>query len=74
MFLELNVTRDTKAMIYGIIATKSNLGYTIAKEAIETSRRLELCLFMRRKRDKTSTTKNLKRGVVRVFTIEEFER
>jgi len=74
MFPELNVTRDTKAMIYGIIATKSNLGYTIAKEAIGTSRRLELCLFIRRKRDKTSTAKNPKRGVVRVFTIEELER
>ena len=74
MFPELNLTRDTKVMSYGIIATKFHLGYTITKEAIETSRRLELCLFLRRKRDKTSTTKNPKRRVDRVFTIEEFER
>ena len=61
MFPELNVTRDTKVMSYGIIATKSLLGDTIAKEAIEASMSLELCLFMRRKRDKSSTTKNPKR-------------
>ena len=65
MFLELNMTGDTKAMSYGIIATKSLLGDTIAKEATETSTRVELCLFIRRKRDKISTTKTLKRVVVR---------
>ena len=73
MFLELNVTGDMKTASYGIIVAKSLLGYTIAKEAIETSTRLELCLFMRRKREKISTTKNPKRGVVRRLTIEELE-
>ena len=73
MFLELNVTGDTKVMSYGIIAVKSLLGYTIAKETIETSTRLKLCSFMRRKKDKTSTTKNPKRGVVRGLIIEELE-
>ena len=48
--------------------------YTITKETTETSTRLELCSFMRRKRDKASTTKNPKRGVVRGFTIEKLER
>ena len=45
----------------GVIVAKPLLGYTIAKEATETSTRLELCSFMRRKRDKTSTTENPKR-------------
>ena len=57
MFPELNMIEDTKEISDGVIAVKSLLGYTIAKEAIEVSTRLELCSFMRRKRDKTSTTK-----------------
>ena len=61
MFLELNMMGDTKAMSYGIIAAKSLLGYTIAMEIIETSRRIELYSFVNRKRDKTSTTKNSKK-------------
>ena len=61
MFPKLNMTGDTKAMSYGIITVKSFLRYTIAKKATETSMRLELCSFIRRKRDKTSTTKNPKR-------------
>ena len=64
MFSKLNMTGDTKAMRNGIIIVKPLLRYTIIKEKIETSTRLELCLFMRRKRDKASTTKNLKGGVV----------
>ena len=39
----------------------------------KTSTRLELCSFMRRKRDKTSTTKNPKRGVIRSLTIEKLK-
>ena len=62
MFPELNLTRDTKVMSYGIIATKSHLGYTITKEAIETSRRLELCLFLRRKRENKHNKKPEKKS------------
>ena len=61
MFPKLNMTRDTKAMSDEVIAAKTLLGYTIAKEATETSTWLELCSFMRRKKDKTSTIKNPKR-------------
>ena len=61
MFPELNMAGDTKTMRDRVIATKTLLGNTIAKEAIETSMRLELCSLMRKKRDKTSTTKNPKR-------------
>jgi len=61
IFPEFNMMGDTKAMSDGVIAMKTLLGNTIAKEATETSMRLELCLFMKRKRDKTSTTKNPKR-------------
>ena len=61
MFPELNMAGDTKAMRDRVIATKTLLGNTIAKEVIETSMRLELCSLMRKKRDKTSTTKNPKR-------------
>ena len=74
MFPKLNMTGYTKAMRNGIITTKPLLRYTITKETTETSTRLELCSFMRRKRDKASTTKNPKRGVVRGFTIEKLER
>ena len=73
MFLKLNMTGDMKVMRNGIIIVKLLLRYTITKETIETSMGLELCLFMRRKRDKTSTTKNLKREVVRCLTIEKLE-
>ena len=73
MFPKLNMTRDTKAMRNGIIASKLLLRYTITKETIERSTRLELCSFIRRKRNKRSTTKNLKRGVVRGLTIEKLE-
>ena len=57
----------------GIIATKPLMRYTITKETTKTSMRLELCLFMRRKRDKANTIKNPKRGVVRSLTIEKLE-
>ena len=73
MFPKLNMTGDTKVMRNGIIAVKPLLRHTITKETIETSTRLELCSFMRRKRDKASTTKNLKRGEVRSLTIEKLK-
>ena len=73
MFPKLNMTGDTKVMRNGIIAAKPLLRHTITKETIETSTRLELCSFMRRKRDIASTTKNPKRGVVRGLTIEKLE-
>lgn len=41
MFSELNVMGDMKTTSYGIIAAKSLLEYTIAKEATKTSTRLE---------------------------------
>ena len=61
MFPKLNMMGDTKTMRNGIIAVKPLLRYTITKKTIETSTRLELCSFMRRKKDRASTTKNLKR-------------
>ena len=73
MFPKLNMMRNTKAMRNGIITAKPLLRYTITKETIERSIRLELCSFIRRKRNKTSTTKNPKRGVVRGLTIEKLE-
>ena len=73
MFPKLNMTGDMKAMRNGIIVAKPLLRYTITKETTETSTRLELCSFMRRKRNKASTTKNLKKGVVRSLTIEKLE-
>ena len=73
MFLKLNMAGDTKAMRNGIIAMKPLLRYTITKETTETSMRLELCSFMKRKRDKASTTKNVKRGVVRSLTIKKLK-
>ena len=76
MFPKLNITGDTKVMRNGIIVAKPLLRYTITKETTETSTRLELCSFIKRKRDKASTTKtkNLKRGVVRSLTIEMLKR
>ena len=72
MFLKLNMTGDMKAMRNGIIAAKPFLRHTITKETTETSTRLELCSFMR-KRDKASTTKNSKGGVVRSLTIKKLK-
>ena len=60
-------------MSYGIITVKSLLRYTIAKEATNMSTWLELCSFIKRKKDKTSTTKNPKRVVIRSLTIEELK-
>ena len=65
MVPKFNTTGDMKVMRNGIIAAKPLLRYTITKEKTETSTRLELSSFMRRKRDKASTTKNPKREVVR---------
>ena len=73
MFPKLNMTGDTKVTRNEIIAAKPFLRHTITKETTEMSTRLELCLFMRRKRDKASTTKNPKRGVVRSLTIEKLK-
>ena len=73
MVPKLNTTGDMKVMRNGIIAAKPLLRYIITKEITETSMRLEFCSFMRRKKDKASTTKNLKRGVVRSLTIEKLK-
>ena len=73
MFPKLNMTGNMKTMRNGIIAAKPLLRYTITKETTEMSTRLELCSFMKRKKDKTSTTKNPKRGVVKRLTIEKLE-
>ena len=73
MFPKFNMTGDMKVMRNGIIAVKPLLRYIITKEITETSMRLEFCSFMRRKKDKASTTKNLKRGVVRSLTIEKLK-
>ena len=73
MFPKLNMTEDTKAMRNGIIATKPLLRHTITKEITEMSTRLELCSFIRRKRDKASTTKNPKEGVVRSLTMKKLK-
>ena len=61
IFPKLDMTGDMKVMRDEIIATKTLLGNTIAKEVTETSTRLEFCSFMRRKKDNTSTTKSSKR-------------
>ena len=73
MFPKLNMMGDTKVMRNGIIAAKPLLRYTITKETTEMSTRLEFCSSMRRKKDKASTTKNPKRGVVTSLTIEKLE-
>ena len=73
MFPKLNMTGDTKAMRNGIIVVKPLLRHTITKETTETSTRLELCSFMRRKRDKASITKNPKGGVVKSLTIKKLK-
>ena len=73
IFPKLNMTRDTKEIRNGIIAAKPLLRHTITKETTEMSTRLELCSFMRRKRDKASTTKNPKRGIVRSLTIKKLK-
>ena len=67
MFLKLNMTGDMKA------TAKPFLRHTITKETTESSTRLELCSFMRRKRDKASTTKNPKGRVVRSLTIKKLK-
>ena len=69
---KLNMMGDTKAMRNGIIVAKLLLRHIITKETTETSMRLELCSFMRRKRDKASMTKNPKR-VVRSLTIKKLK-
>ena len=60
MFPKLKMMGDMKAISYGIIAMKSLWRYSIAKEATNTSMWLEFCSFIKRKRDKTITTKKPK--------------
>ena len=50
MFPKLNMTEDTKAMRNGIIVAKPLLRYTITKETIETSTRLELSIHEKEER------------------------
>ena len=57
----------------GITAAKPLLRHTITKETTKTSTRLELCSFIRRKRDKACITKNPKRGVVRSLAIKNLK-
>ena len=73
MFPKLNMTGDTKAMRNGIIAVKPLLRHTITKETTETSTRLENCSFMRRKKEKASTTKNPKGRVIRSLAIKKLK-
>ena len=73
MFPKLNMTGNTKVMRNGIITAKPLLRYTTTKKTTETSMSLELCSFMRRKRDKASTTKNPKGGVIRSLTIKKLK-
>ena len=73
MFPKLNMTGDTKAMRNGIVAAKPLLRHTITKETTKTSTRLELCSFIRRKRDKAITTKNSKRRVIKSLTIKKLK-
>ena len=61
MFPKFNMMGDMKAMRNEIIVVKPLLKYTITKETTKTRTRLELCSFMKRKRDKASITKNTKR-------------
>ena len=72
MFPKLILMEDTKAMRNGIIVVKPLLRhYNQGNNRDEYE--AEACSVMRRKRDKTSTTKNLKRGVVRSLTIEKLK-
>ena len=73
MFPKLNMTGDMKAMRNGIIAVKPLLRHIITKETTKTSTRLEFCSFMRRKRDKSNTTKNPKRRVIKSLTIKKLK-
>ena len=73
MFSKLNMTGDTKTMRNGIITAKPLLRHIITKETTEMSTRLEFCSFTRRKRDKASTTKNPKGGVVRSLIIKKLK-
>ena len=73
MFPKLNMTGDMKAMRNAIIEAKPLLRHTITKETTKTSTRLELCSFIRRKRDKACITKNMKRGVVRSLAIKNLK-
>lgn len=70
MFLELNIIGDTKATSYGIIVAKALLAYTITKETTKMGIKSNICPFMKRKRDETTTTKNHKRIVVKGLTMK----
>ncbi len=70
MFPEFHLTRDMKAMRYGIIVTKTLLRDTIAEKTTQPRPRFEFISFMGRKRDKANTTEYSKRGIVWEFVIK----
>jgi hypothetical protein len=70
MFPKFHMTGDTKAMRYGIKATKTLLRDTIAKKTTQPRSWFVFVSFMGRKRDKTNTTEYSKRGIVWEFVIK----
>ena len=70
MFPKFNMTGDTKATRYGIIAAKTLLRDTITKKTTQPRPWFEFVSFMGRKRDKTNTTEYSKRGIVWEFAIK----
>ena len=74
MLPKLHMTRNTKTFGYGIIATITFLSETITKKTTESGSWFKFGAFVCRKAEKTNTTKKLKQGIVRVFTIEKLKR
>jgi hypothetical protein len=70
MFPKFNMTGDTKATRYGIIAMKTLLRDAIAKKTTQPRPWFKFVSFMGRKRDKTNTTEYSKKGIVWEFVIK----
>jgi hypothetical protein len=73
MFPEFYMSRDTKAKRYEIIAVKTLLNDIIAGKTTQPLR-FEFISFIGRKRDKASTNKYSKKGIVWEFVIKQLKR
>ena len=69
MLPKCDMARYTKSIGKGIPTTKTFMLCAIAKKIAEAGTRFNFSVFMRMQKNKTSTTKDFKVGIVRRSTI-----
>jgi hypothetical protein len=74
MFKKDNMTRHINVLSYYIKTTIPLFTFTIIKKDTNSRSRGQLIVFYMRTKNKTSTTKNFKGGIIRGIPLQLFER